>query len=115
MNAHWQELVEIGSLPEIVTKSAARPQVLFKHSTRCSISTMALNRLERLDVSFYEQADFYYLDLLAHRDISLAIENEFNVQHQSPQVIIIINGVARYDVSHGEINVASLFLEVNLK
>ena len=73
MNPNWHELSTVSELPEIVLKSASRPQVLFKHSTRCSISSMALNRLMKLEDAFYAQADFYYLDLIAHRDVSAAI------------------------------------------
>lgn len=58
MNPNWQELKAVGELPEIVLKSAERPQILFKHSTRCSISTMALNRLMKLDYAFLRKPIF---------------------------------------------------------
>lgn len=111
MNPNWQELKAVGELPGIVLKSAERPQVLFKHSTRCSISTMALNRLMKLDDAFFAQADFYYLDLIAHRDVSAAIADTFDVHHESPQVVVVMNGEATYDASHMEINVAELLTE----
>ncbi|MEY4041596.1 MAG: bacillithiol system redox-active protein YtxJ [Bacteroidetes bacterium] len=112
MNSNWHELTAVGELPEIVLKSAERPQVLFKHSTRCSISTMALNRLMKLDDAFYSQADFYYLDLIAHRDVSAAIADTFDVHHESPQVVVVVNGEATYDASHMEITVSDLMSEV---
>jgi bacillithiol system protein YtxJ len=111
MNPNWLELKAVGELPGIVLKSAERPQVLFKHSTRCSISTMALNRLMKLDDAFFSQADFYYLDLIAHRDVSAAIADTFDVHHESPQVVVVVNGEATYDASHMEITVAELLTE----
>ena len=112
MNPNWHELSTVSELPEIVLKSAIRPQVLFKHSTRCSISSMALNRLMKLEDAFYAQADFYYLDLIAHRDVSAAIADTFDVHHESPQVLVVINGEATYDASHMEITVSDLLAEV---
>ena len=74
---------------------------------------MALNRLMRLESDFYQQADFYYLDLIAHRDVSAAIAERYHVHHESPQVIILKQGDATYDASHTEIAVAELMSEVN--
>ncbi len=112
MDNRWLKLTDIQQLSQIVNQSAHRPQVLFKHSTRCSISTMALTRLQSLGDDFYSKADFYYLDLIAHRDISNAIANDFHVHHESPQIVVLRNGDATYDASHLEITVAELIQEV---
>lgn len=98
----WKVLESIDQLNEIKEKSFQRTQVLFKHSTRCSISSMAKSRLDK--ESFPAEADFYYLDLIAFRPISDAIAAEFNVWHESPQVLVIKNGEATYDESHMAIN-----------
>lgn len=113
MNSHWKVLDHVDLLSDIAKQSQHHPQVLFKHSTRCSISTMAMNRLLRLDDAFYNNADFYYLDLIAHRDVSAAIAEQFHVHHESPQVIVLKQGDATYDASHMEITVAELVSEVN--
>ncbi len=94
----WKNLTSIDQLDAIATKSFNLPQVLFKHSTRCSISSMALNRLELNTAP--QGVDFYLLDLLQHRDISAAIAEKFKVHHESPQVLVIINGECTYDESH---------------
>lgn len=112
MDNRWLKLTDIHQLPEIAAQSAHRPQVLFKHSTRCSISTMALTRLQSLGDDFYAKADFYYLDLIAHRDISNAIAEDFHVHHESPQIVVLKNGDATYDASHMEIVVAELLQEI---
>lgn len=98
---HWISLTTPEQLNEIKLKSAQKPQVIFKHSTRCSISSMALNRLERSEEP--DGVDFYYLDLIAHRNISSKIAEDFNVYHQSPQILVIKNGECVYDESHSSI------------
>ncbi|MCY7421281.1 MAG: bacillithiol system redox-active protein YtxJ [Chitinophagaceae bacterium] len=99
---NWIKLNSLQQLEEIKQKSNDKPQVIFKHSTRCSVSSMAKNRLERKE--FPEEADFYYLDLIANRSISLKIEEDFKVYHESPQILVIKNGECVYDESHSGIN-----------
>ncbi len=99
---NWINLTSIEQLEEIKQKSKEKAQVIFKHSTRCSVSRMAKNRLERKE--FPKEADFYYLDLIANRNISRKIEADFKVYHESPQVLIIKNGDCVYDESHSGIN-----------
>jgi bacillithiol system protein YtxJ len=99
---NWIQLVSPGQIEEIKTKSYERTQVIFKHSTRCSISAMVLNRLNKNDQ--IDEADFYYLDLIAYRNISNAIAEEFKVYHESPQILVIKNGECIFDESHNAIN-----------
>jgi bacillithiol system protein YtxJ len=99
---NWISLTDIAQLDSITKNSFDTPQVIFKHSTRCSISSMALNRLEREEAP--TNADFYYLDLIKHRDISNAITDKFDVYHESPQILVIKNGECIYDESHQGIN-----------
>ncbi len=103
---HWILLTNEIQLQQIIEHSATKPQVIFKHSTRCSISSMAKNRLERN----YEPAniDFYFLDLLAHRPLSHNIAEVFNVDHESPQILLIKNGHCVYAESHTGISMEEL-------
>ena len=94
----WKNLTSIDQLETITANSFNTPQVLFKHSTRCSISSMALNRLESSTPP--TGIDFYLLDLLQHRDISAAIADKFKVHHESPQVLVIMSGECTFDESH---------------
>ncbi len=98
---NWNELLDEAGLEAIKNKSAEKVQVIFKHSTRCSISTMAKSRLERATEP--NDIDFNYLDLIAHRNISTKIACDFHVEHASPQVLIIKNGECIYDESHNAI------------
>lgn len=106
-NVNWTELTDVAQLLEIVAISNEKPVVIFKHSTRCSISRMALKQFER-EFDLNDTIDAYFLDLIAHRDISNEIASRFNVYHESPQLILIRNGKAVYDVSHSDIDAVAL-------
>lgn len=95
---NWITLSDVDQLLQIREKSAGRPQVIFKHSTRCSVSAVVKNRLERDEQP--GQIDFYYLDLLRHRPVSNKVSETFRVDHESPQVLLIVNGECVYDESH---------------
>ncbi|MDB5202692.1 MAG: hypothetical protein JWQ27_2101 [Ferruginibacter sp.] len=103
---NWITLQGAETLESIKEKSATKPQVIFKHSTRCSISSMAKSRLERSVAP--ENIDFYYLDLIANRSLSQKIAEEFLVEHESPQVLLIRNGECVYDESHNGISMDEL-------
>ena len=95
---HWIHLTDEEQLKNIVTKSQARPQVVFKHSTRCSISAVALQRLQKSEQP--AEVDFYFLDLISNRNLSNKIAEVFKVQHESPQVLVIKDGQCVYNESH---------------
>jgi bacillithiol system protein YtxJ len=95
---NWIPLHSESQLEDIKIKSADRPQVIFKHSTRCSTSAVVKGRLERSKEP--EAIDFYYLDLLNFRPVSNRISDLFRIDHQSPQVLLIRNGECVYDESH---------------
>lgn len=103
---NWNTLSSVEQLEAIKSASYQQPQVIFKHSTRCSISSMILNRLERSDAP--ENISFHYLDLLAHRPLSNQIAEDFSVYHESPQVLLIKNGECIYDESHQGIRMEEL-------
>lgn len=104
----WNKLTEVQQLDEIVELSSTAPILIFKHSTRCGISAMVLRNFENKFPQTDFQPEAYYLDLLQHRDISNEIAHRFNVFHQSPQVLLIKNGVAVYHASHGQIEAETL-------
>jgi bacillithiol system protein YtxJ len=99
---HWINLTSEEQLVAIKESSKQKPQLIFKHSTRCSISAMALNRLERSNTP--ENVEFYLLDLIANRSLSASISESFKVHHQSPQILLIVNGECIFDESHGSIS-----------
>lgn len=99
----WVPLTSVEQLDEIIEKSASRTQIIFKHSTTCGISRMVFNRFGK-DFDFHgNQVDPYYLDLHSYRQVSNETATRFQVVHQSPQLLIIKNGVVAAHSSHGGI------------
>jgi len=103
----WRQLTDLRQLNEIINESSENPILIFKHSTRCGISRMVLRRFEN-EFDLRQEITPYFLDLLAHRDISNAIAERFDVFHQSPQLIVIENGKAVYHTSHDTIEASKL-------
>lgn len=82
--------------------------VIFKHSTRCAISNMALDRFRRGWKMRGEEISIYYLDLIRYRSLSDKVSELFAVSHESPQVLLIKNGKCVYNASHNAISPATL-------
>jgi bacillithiol system protein YtxJ len=109
MNVKWNKLESIDQLSEIQQKSKEQTVLIFKHSTRCSISRAALDRFERnWNNDELKNITPYFLDLISNREISNRIAADFEVQHESPQVLLIRNGQAIYDRSHFDIDMKSI-------
>lgn len=106
---NWIILNNEEQLEELNRQSFNRPQVIFKHSTRCSISSMVLNRLEKSKPA--DDVDFYYLDLIAYRSISNKVAEVYGVRHESPQVLLIKDGNCTYNESHNGISMADIEAE----
>lgn len=104
----WFPLQSVNDIEAVIDRSRVVPCLIFKHSTRCSISTMAKSRLEMSWDAEANDIEAYYLDLIAHRDVSNYIAGEFGVDHQSPQALLIENGKCTYNASHLNIRVADL-------
>jgi bacillithiol system protein YtxJ len=103
---NWIPLQNDTQLEEIQERSAGRPQLIFKHSTRCSTSAVVKGRLERAEKP--EAIDFYYLDLINNRPMSNKVADLFQIDHESPQVLLIRDGQCIYDESHMGITMADI-------
>lgn len=100
---NWIKLEDIKQLQDI--KAAKGYSLIFKHSTRCSISMMAKKRVDMDLDDLPENVKPYFLDLIAHREISNQIAEIFNVYHESPQLLLIKDGECVLDQSHGDISI----------
>jgi len=98
----WNELNQISQIDDI--KAASGYSLIFKHSTRCSVSSMAKRSFERDWDVISTDVNLYFLDLISHRDISAYIAEIFQVHHESPQLLLIKDGECILDSSHGEIS-----------
>ncbi len=108
VDAFWKTLVNSEQLEEIKKTSFEKPVAIFKHSTRCSISRMAWNQFQKHYNISNDNIEVYYLDLIEYRSISNAIADDFQVQHQSPQIVVIKDGVCVFTTSHESIDAKDL-------
>lgn len=110
---NWSILSNLEQIQKIDAESIHKAVMIYKHSTRCGISSTALNRIERS----WKEADAlllspYFLDLLAHRNISNEIERHYNIPHESPQVLLIKSGKCVYSTSHMDINMPEVLRHI---
>ena len=103
----WRPLTDLGQLNEIIDLSTEKPVLIFKHSTRCSISRMVLKQFEN-EFDLQNKVIPYFLDLLEFRNVSNEIASRFGVTHKSPQIILVNDGKAVYDRSHESIEAKDL-------
>jgi bacillithiol system protein YtxJ len=110
---HWNKLTSIEQLNDLKIESEEKYVMIFKHSTRCSISAMALNRLERnWNDAETKEIIPYYLDLIEYRNVSNAVEEVFDEQHESPQVLLIKNGKTILNRTHMAIDYNAIIEEI---
>jgi len=105
----WNTLETEAQWLQILEDSTNKLQVIYKHSIRCSISSVVKGRLER--AASPGDIDFYYLDLINFRSISNRVAEDTGVRHESPQVLLIKDGKCIYNESHTAINMDDIIAE----
>jgi len=107
-NQNWIALENKETLNSIVDESQRMPVLIYKHSTRCGISSMVWSGLQG-SLDFEKSGGHhYYLDLLSYREISNEVATRFGIWHESPQAIVIYKGKVIHHSSHGQIDGARL-------
>lgn len=107
-NVNWIPMNNIDQIATIKEQSKSEVVLLFKHSTRCGISRMVIKQFEKKFTEDMKDLKVYYLDLLNYRSISDEVGYTFQVRHESPQLLIIKNGVAVANASHYDITTIDL-------
>jgi len=98
---HWKTIHTKADLTQAIEKSHSGPILLFKHSTRCAISSMAFDRLDRYwDKDEMMQTEGLLIDVIRDRELSRYIEDHFGIRHESPQVLLIRAGEVIFHDSH---------------
>ena len=102
-NIEWRHIEAVGQLNEILVASSDVPQLIYKHSTRCGVSSIVR---KQLDGAWAHEGKImpWHLDLIAFRNISNEIADKFGIQHQSPQIIVLVDGQAVMHVSHSPLS-----------
>lgn len=85
----------------------AERAVLYKHSPVCGVSAAALREVERF-VSIHADVPVYVVDVRAQRPLSQKVALRLDIQHESPQAIVIVRGRPEWNASHFDITVESL-------
>lgn len=100
---NWRKLTSTTEFEDLMMQSSIEGSafILFKHSTRCMVSTMALRSFES---EFNSEIPAYFVDLIRYRELSNYIAQVTQVTHQSPQVISIKSGKPVYFESHHNIS-----------
>ncbi|MDZ7691939.1 MAG: bacillithiol system redox-active protein YtxJ [Balneolaceae bacterium] len=102
-NDIWNKASELGDVETILQKSNEKPQLIYKHSHRCSVCFLAKEELEGVADEINDIADLYMVNVIHERDLSNRIASELNVRHESPQVIIVKDREVRWKGSHWEV------------
>lgn len=96
----WHPLETETQLQEAIMLSNSGPVILFKHSTRCSISAAAWRRMEEVDTEKYT---IFWVNVITDRNISNAIAQRFGIRHESPQAILLEDGEVVWARSHYQV------------
>ena len=99
----WKFITDLAQISDIQKETGY--SLIFKHSTRCSVSMMAKRRFEMDWENLPADVSLYFLDLIKHRDLSNKVAQDFLVYHESPQLLLIKDGECILDQSHGGISV----------
>lgn len=108
MNEQLKELHTIADLDAALTESRERPVLLFKHSLTCPISARAFRELN----AYLEQADphtrYRLITVQTARAVSDAAATRLQIEHHSPQAILVRNEREVWNASHSSITVSTL-------
>ena len=107
----WKNITDQNQISDI--KAAEGYSLIFKHSTRCSVSKMAKKRFELDWDAIPEGTNLYFLDLISHRAVSAQIAELFQVHHESPQILLIKDGSCVLDASHSDISAEEVAEVIN--
>lgn len=99
----WNEISGLEDIKNILQDSEDKPQLIYKHSHRCSVCFLAKEELENVAEKLNEIADLYMVNVVQQRDVSNAIASELDIRHESPQVLLLQDGEVSWAGSHWQI------------
>jgi len=105
---NWNVLTKSNDLEDVREASKKRPQLLYKHSHTCSICVMAKESIENRMDEIRKKADLNFVNVIEARPVSNAIEETFEVRHESPQILLITDGASVWNTSHFSIKAEAI-------
>ncbi len=102
---NWNNIIDQAELNDIISSSAfsRTPILFFKHSSRCGISRMVLSRFERQNTELSKDISCYLINVLDQRDLSNFLTAQYNIIHESPQLLLISGESCLANASHNQI------------
>ena len=92
------ELNELQQLDDLLNQSAEQPVILFKHSNTCVISARAYRQMAKLEKRVA------LVTVQKARALSNEIATRLELQHQTPQVLIVRDRRLAWSASHFRIS-----------
>lgn len=96
----FRDLNSLSAWQAAIAQSAQRPAVIFKHSLTCGTSAMAMEEIQALTSRADVDADISIVRIQEAREVSRAIEQQLGVRHESPQVLLVVDGRVVWHASH---------------
>ncbi|MBI1320820.1 MAG: bacillithiol system redox-active protein YtxJ [Candidatus Hydrogenedens sp.] len=105
---HVQELTTNEQWESVLAASVEAPQWVFKHSTTCPISAGAYRQVGAYLDGRADSTPAHLVKVIESRPVSNAIASATGVTHQSPQMLLLKDGKAVWNASHGAITASAL-------
>jgi bacillithiol system protein YtxJ len=80
---------------------------VYKHSTRCPISTMAFQEVAALNEE-YPDVPVFVIDVVAERRLARYVAERTGITHHSPQIILLVHGEPAWSVTHFDVRADEL-------
>jgi len=105
---NWINVDSIEKTGEIKELSKNHSVLIFKYSPRCIIDYIVRLLFQREWHEATMRMKTYLINVIEYKELSDKIANEFGVEHQSPQILIIENGKCIFSASHGKLKVSEI-------
>ncbi|HKJ34535.1 MAG TPA: bacillithiol system redox-active protein YtxJ [Balneolales bacterium] len=103
MRDYWVKTTDTDAIERIIHRSNRVPQFIYKHSTRCGVSSHTYRELSDVTDELIPDIEINYVDVIANRDVSNEIAERLDVEHQSPQLLLIQSNKVVWKASHYDI------------
>lgn len=105
MGNSFFEIEDHATLENLVSDSAQKPVIVFKHSNACSISARAYREMQQVE-------NVNILVVQSARDVSRELATLTGIRHETPQVIVLRDGKAVWNASHFDVTAGDVMKAV---
>jgi len=112
LEEYWSTIPDQNQLEKIIEASDDQPQLIYKHSHRCSVCIMAKEDIEASADTLSKQMDLHFVNVVHQREVSNHIASNLDIRHESPQAILLANGEVVWHGSHWQIKSDKILQQV---